>query len=498
MYNLYKVVIKKILKTPQGIATIVALAVLALYPFSHFPLVPGFGISPFQFVSLPIAVFGAVAAVWWILRNQTIARSLDKGRERPLVWLALLFTWLAFSFLWGSRTTHELYYIGLVFASFSFALGMYALFRLGSLQTSFIAQIVIIAAVVLSVGAVWQFIGESIGVARAYTNICKTCLQHDIGVARSSGFSQEPEHFSTVLLGPLVLLLLILVGQKRGGRNLLLWLGVLSVVIALLLASSRSGLLAFAFVLLSFGGLAIYHRAKLFMIGLVGTCVAAMVLVLGLVAWSGTVGDAAGSKYTTERYTAHVSGGLVVFGDEQKRLADVEDSIKQKAEVKSSEAKDFNYVTDAVDYGPSGAVVYSAQSRIETYRTATAIWTQNLKNFVVGIGWGNFGAAAQVRDPAAFNKNTIVNNQYLQIAVELGLVGLVLFAVVVASAAQFVYRSALDAKAKIAIFVLFIAYGIQLLFYSGLHLLQFWLSLAIVSYVIYVTVRRRKSKSAKK
>lgn len=488
---------QKFFKTPQGIATGIAVVILALYPFSHFPLVPGLGISPFQLASLAVAVFGGYAAIVWIGRNKVVISDTDKAKGQPLAWMVVLLVWLSLSFLWGSRTTHELYYIGLVLASFLFALGIFTLLKVGGVSKDLIVRVVSIAGVVLSLGAVWQFVGESAGVDRAYTNICKTCLQYDIGVARSSGFSQEPEHFSTVLLAPLVLLLLLLVGQKLNKRSLSLWVGTACIVIALLLASSRSGLLALAFILCTFIVFAIRRQAKPFIYGLGGTCTVAVMLALGLVAWSGTVGEATGSKYTLERYVAHVSGGVVTLGGERERLSEVEDSIKQKVEVKSSESEEFNYVTDATNYGPSGAIVYSTQSRLETYKTAIAIWTQSVRNLLIGVGWGNFGAAAQARNPTAFNKNTIVNNQYLQVAVELGLIGVVLFIGSVVVAARFLYRSALDAKVKFAVYVLFVAYGIQLLFYSGLHLLQFWLSLAIVAYVLYANIQKPKSKPVK-
>lgn len=483
--------VQKIFKHPYSFAIIVATLILILYPFSHFPLLPGIGISPFQFAGVGIALLGGVVSLWWMVKNKNTIPKKAVITQIPIFWTLVLLGWLSASFLWGGHTSHELYYISLVLVAFLFAIGIYGLFRASKIQINYLTKVILVVGVVLSIWAVWQFIGESIGIDRAYTNICKTCLQHDIGFARASGFSQEPEHFSTVLLGPLVLMLVLLMQNRQRKAQSLLWVGAISIVAALLLASSRSGLLALSFILVSFGVFATLQHKGRFAVKLCGAFAGAIIVTLALIGWSGTVGDSSGSKYTLERYVAHVSGGLVVFGDEQKRLSEVESSIEQKVESKAGPSQ-FNYVTDATDYGPSGAIVYSTESRLETYKAALSLWTQNGKNFLIGVGWGNFGTAAHMRNPVVFNQDTIVNNQYLQIAVELGLVGVGLFVLSVVYVGRFIYVSALDGRLKFAIAVLFIGYGIQLMFYSGLHLLQLWLSASVVAYVIYLHSNKKK------
>lgn len=469
------------------------LIILALYPFSHFPLLPYVNISPFQFLALGVALVGGLHAITWLIQKKRLPEILRPSQ--PLFWAFACTVWLTVSLLWGNQTTHELYYIALLFVGIFFAIGVYGLLRRSGVSLAVLSKMIIIAGVVVSIVALWQFVGESNSVSTAYTGICPTCLQHDIGFARPSGFSQEPEHFSTVLMAPLIISFTLLLGRSRQRR--LLWVGMLMMVVAFLLSASRSGFIALAGVLVAYSIFAAMRGRHGSIAGMSAVLIVSGCIALAAVAWSGTVGDRAGSAYVTERYIAHATGGLIVVGEERDRLNQVEATVEQKvAASNQAEPKEFNYITEGAGQGPSGAIAYSAQSRLETYKTALSIWTDSPRNFMLGVGWGSFGKVAQQRDPTAFTKNTIVNNQYLQIAVELGLIGIVLVAILIWKLVMTVWQSKVPSEIKFAIFVLFGAYGIQLLFYSGLHLLQFWLSAAVVAYILVLYEKKARLKKA--
>lgn len=473
-------------------ARMAVITILVLYPLSHFPLLPGLGISPFQLVASGVAVLGLGTLLLRLVHSRTVPDGIRPFQ--PFFWFLVLVSWLLLSFLWGDQSAHELYYIGLLFIGVGFAFGMFILLQTSKLTPALLARVVVSVGVVLSLVAVWQFVGESMAVDRSLTGICPTCLQPDIGFARPSGFSQEPEHFSTVLFAPLVVSLTLLVSARLTKRQqYLLWAGVVSMLTAFLLAASRSGLLALVGVLLAFSIYAVLQGARTYVVRVAAALMLAVAVVLLAMVWSGTVGQKAGSAYVTERYIAHTSGGLLVVGEEQDRLQEVESSVQKKETVQQqSGSDDFNYITEGAGYGPSGAIAYSAQSRLETYKMALSIWTENAQNFVLGVGWGNFGASAQQREPAAFAKNTIVNNQYLQVGVELGLVGVLLAVMCAWQFARLIYQSVISSQLKLAIFVLFGVYGVQLLFYSGLHLLQFWLSAAVTAYILVVYEKKSR------
>lgn len=482
---------------PVGKLSVLALFVIALYPMSHFPLLPVFNVSPFQLIAVMTAVYGIVVSLMALSRSSKITELYK--RLLPMRWALIFIIWLSVSFAWGRHTSHELYYIGLVLISLFFTAGVYRLLRVSKLSLRLLSKIIIISAIVVSFAALWQFTAESTGLSRTYTGICPTCLQHDIGFARPSGFSQEPQHFSTILLGPLVLSLTLLLGSLSRRWQTLLWASVFVMITALLLSASRSGLIALVGVVGALSAYALVQKRRRFVLNISGVLVAAIIFTLAGVAWSGTVGDKAGSAYVAERYVAHATGGLVVVGGEQARLDKVDSSVAQKETAKQQAGiEDPNYITEGAGEGPSGAIAYSAQSRLETYKMALSIWTDNPRVFLFGVGWGGFGASAQQREPAAFTKDTIVNNQYLQLAAELGVIGLSLAVFAVWQLARLVLRSAQSNRIKLAIIVLFSAYGIQLFFYSGLHLLQFWLSAAIVAYILVGHEAKTRKKTIQK
>lgn len=486
---------KKLHDLPARKTSLLVLCVVALYPFSHFPLLPVIDISPFQIAAVVIAVLGGISVLRQIVSASD--KTAQVGAYKPLYGVFAFFGLLSLSFLWSSRTSHELYYIALMWVGLLFALGIYTLLSRSRMAIPVLVKAVIVAGVLLSCVALWQFVGESSGLERSYTGICPTCLQHDIGFARPSGFSQEPEHFSTVLFGPIVVALTVLFSRLRRRQQHWLWFSIFAMLTVFLLSASRSGFIALGVVLALYVIFAARRRDWLYLGWGVGVFVVSLIVALLSIAWSGTVGDKSGSAYVTERYLAHASGGLVVVGEERARLDQVESSVKQKEAAKQQAgADDFNYITEGVGQGPSGAIAYSAQSRLETYKTALTIWTDSVRNFIVGVGWGNFGAVAQQREPAAFTKSTIVNNQYLQIAVELGLVGILIFMYAFLQVARYVWRHVHRPAVKLGICALFGAYGLQLMFYSGLHLLQFWLSAAVVAYILIAYEKKTRAKKA--
>jgi hypothetical protein len=59
-------------------------------------------------------------------------------------------------------------------------------------------------------------------------------------------------------------------------------------------------------------------------------------------------------------------------------------------------------------------------------KEALAIWSANIQTILFGVGTGGFGAALHDKNPA-YTSQSIVNNQYIEVLTELGVVGLLAF-----------------------------------------------------------------------
>ncbi len=467
-------------KTMVRLAWLMASLALVLYPFSHFPAIL-FQASPFQLLGILIGLIGVGAGFHWMVRHTTRLSKMSLLNQ-PVFWAVILLCWTTLSFVWGQHTLHQIYTIGLLWLGFFFALGLLVCFKVGRLQPKQIARILLVVGVILSLFCVYQFIGDSLGFSRSYTQICVSCTQQDVGFSRVSGFSLEPEFLSVILLLPLMITAHTLFTRHSSFKPFLVWLSAMLLLLPYFLGASRSGLLALVVCLGGFLLTGIILKKYRFCLDLVGAVFASFILTLVLVAWSGGVHGGQGARYSIERYVSHVSAGYIKIGGEEARVKRVEQTLKQKQAQTTEEGQPFSYVKDTLQYGQSGSVIYSTQSRLETYKLAVKIWLASPKNFLIGVGWGGFGAAAQKYN-SAFTPINIVNNQPLQFAVELGAVGLSLALLVVVSLVRFILRSK-NKSLKLSILLLLAGYSMQLLFFSGLHLLQFWLTFALIFYIL--------------
>jgi hypothetical protein len=59
-------------------------------------------------------------------------------------------------------------------------------------------------------------------------------------------------------------------------------------------------------------------------------------------------------------------------------------------------------------------------------KEALAIWATNIQTILFGVGTGGFGAALHDKSPV-YASQSIVNNQYIEVLTEMGLVGLLAF-----------------------------------------------------------------------
>ena len=127
-----------------------------------------------------------------------------------------------------------------------------------------------------------------------------------------------------------------------------------------------------------------------------------------------------------------------------------------------------------------GYVEESTGTRVRLNDAAIQIWSKNLKNAVLGVGLGGAGQALY-NDGLSPAPKEIIQNEYFSLLLETGVVGVILGVLAV----TIFIRKMIRGENAGMVLALMVAYGVSLMFFSGLpNALHIYL-LPIVIYVIY-------------
>ena len=296
---------------------------------------------------------------------------------------------------------------------------------------------------IVTIFGVYQFIGDWIGLPPAVTGLRELYTKEILGFPRVQSTALEPLYFANYLLVPLSILLSLFMGRvhffKPSVFAVLIGLGVLNVVLTV----ARGGYIAF-FVSACILLLYYFFQLQLFTWRNVGYAAAAG--ILGLIVLFQVVSF----DKVIRQFTGHVSLSGIL----------------------------------------SGA---SYNERVEMFQVAENAWREHP---IVGIGPGSFGPY-EAEHPYIMPDHgwRIVNNEYIELLAENGLIGLlsllVLFGIVILRS----IKALLQTKDRFIHAVLlgvlagFIGILIQYNTFSILYIVHIWftigLLIAIQNYILY-------------
>lgn len=126
-----------------------------------------------------------------------------------------------------------------------------------------------------------------------------------------------------------------------------------------------------------------------------------------------------------------------------------------------------------------GYVEESTGTRVRLNDAAIQIWSKNLKNAVLGVGLGGAGQALY-NDGLSPAPKEIIQNEYFSLLLETGMVGVILGVLAVA----LFIRKVIPGENAGMVLALMEAYGVSLMFFSGLpNALHIYLLLALFGVV---------------
>lgn len=410
---------------------------------------------------LAVMAFASLPAVW---------RKRRELVRLPAVWVVgvLMLVSLA-SLLWTINLTRGVLTAGVTGMLFTVFLGAMAeRGRLCQLMLKIIRVYLYSALAMCGVALVQFFAGLWLGAST--TLLCAGCVAEQFGFVRPNAFLIEPQFLGNALL-PAALLLTHRV--IRGSRDWRLWVALALVVMVLVLTLSRGALLAFAAGVVVLAVLYWRYARRWMMVA--GVFMASVAGALGLQGLAVVMNPA-----VDETFTAAVTKSIhqLTMGVVDVRPSEPSESQQEAAEIAQEEAKESNF---------DGYVEESTSAR--TTRTSLALqrWRADVGTVMFGVGIGSAGLAIHEMFPEQLGAREIVQNEYVEILLERGLIGLVSFLAVLAG--LFV-----AARKQSWLWAIIAAFMVQWLFFSGYpNALHVYLTLILIS---AATLRRDPSAPA--
>lgn len=329
------------------------------------------------------------------------------------VWLVTAFTLLAsLSVVWAPNTLRAVLTAGVIVCIYLVFLGALAhkerLVR--SLPKLLKVTIIVSAAMALLVfvqffAGIWLVYGQGL--------LCAGCVSDQFGFVRPNLFAIEPQFLGSLFL-PGALLLASLILQKK--QRWYVWAAFCLVVAALLLTLSRGALFAFLAGLMV---LAVIHRGRLKRLGMTA------VLLVGVFI-----------SVTFMQGLASVMNPRIeetFLGAASKSINQLSLGVIKLPVVKNKPAAPSvvpTVVDEAKKEKPaySGYVEESTTIRLKFSDYALQTWQRApWLEKAFGVGVGGAGIAMNRAFPEVIDAKEIVQNQYIEVLLEMGLIGFVLF-----------------------------------------------------------------------
>jgi len=369
---------------------------LSYLPLLHFSKVSGANV---ELSLLEIYLVGLV-----IINLPNIFRNLNSLRQNKIVWLTGLVVILStLSLFWTSNLSRGLLTLGVEFVLFGVFLSFLSMKRF-KLLMPYLIQIYIFSAVIMSFLALIQVIyGTWIDFG-----LCRGCLAAGFGFVRPSLFTAEPQFLGSLLIAPILILAYRLSARK--------WdvFGVVSLSItslALYLTLSRGAIYAVVIGLIVLAFISYSHIKKYLLV---------LVIILGSFILGMMV------HATSAQFNPHIAGNF--YDSISKSVNHLSMGLVSLPAPKISEPITVSEQPKAVF---DGYVAKSTDERVNMTSLGLQTWTAQPKTVLIGVGIGGSGQSILDYTGKISSSSEIIQNQYIEILLEKGIIGFVLFGVII-------------------------------------------------------------------
>ena len=423
------------------------LAPVAIW-FSYSPVISLGGDATMNYelsITLIYAVVLAIVGLPTILR-----RWRDLIRSKHLWILTAFVVWSGLTILWSANQGRAILAEGVLGVVYLIFLAAWA--RRTELRRllPILARLLVISAVVASLLAIGQMVLGTFIQSRNATGLCAGCVAAQFGFVRPNLFAIEPQFLGNLLLAPILIMAYVLISRRRTVGNSLIFI---LLVTTLGLTLSRGAIYACLI-----GIVVMWLTVKkrwLNKLSLVDLLLVAAALCLGLQG-----GLAAINPHISETFWGavtksinHLSLGVI---DLRGCAVDSEPTTSSTSSAVTSTDPEQKPAYD-------GYVAESTDVRVNLTKTALSAWSkQDLLHRLFGTGLGSSGVVLAEQTGSTYEKE-IVQNEYVEILLERGVVGLLLFVAAVVSTFHKPRR-----RNQTWVWSILVAYLVQWCFFSGM------------------------------
>lgn len=319
-------------------------------------------------------------------------------------------------------------------------LGIYLHLKSEKLPEKF-RKVIIIETLAICAVCFIQAVFDRLGVGREYTLLCPGCTTDILGFAHPNGFAIEPQFMGSLLIAPLFLTLNSLLENKNKKSQISLIVATLIIGTTLFFTFSRGAI--FATIIATFYLIFKLKSVKKFL----------KIFILGTLSFSFSLGLQIALSATTPIKTADTVINQVSLG-----------GIKLVIENEEFDEPPVDAAMETTVPLFDGYIAESTDRRLELSNFAVRITNENPSNLLFGTGLGSAGTEMYRRFPERQgHEKEIVQNQYLETLLEMGLLGIIALALTIVTFVK-LEKLKFDSYTK----AITIAFVITIIFFSGL------------------------------
>lgn len=372
------------------------------------------------------------------------------------------------SSIWSENHLRAILTSGILFLLTFTVLTSILLFKERKELRTELIKVLLLSAALIAVVCWAQCILDIAGVPRSITMLCKGGTYESFGFPHPNGFAIEPQFMGNLLLAPVLLSFYLLFAHayKNHKQKILLILLTLFLSATLFLTLSRGAIFSFG---VGIAVLVVGCGLKKYAGFLKSLAVAIIIGLSGLLVALTADGVFASLSPTNDTFMSGVSkavhqlslGVIDIRPAEYKEVQTEEETSSLHSQPDENASPDSGKTSTPESSNFSGYVAESTDVRLNLNTLAFNTWKDNPQYILIGTGLGSAGIAMNKAYPAEIGPKEIVQNEYVSLLLELGILGCIIILAVA------IYAAIKIPKNPLLIAVIF-SFAFSLLFFSGL------------------------------
>lgn len=393
-----------------------------------------------------------------------IWRSRDVlARSSIVLSFGVFILWSATTIIWSDNPLRGVLSVGIAGVLWLILLAVLADRKRVQKLAPVLAKLLLLATMIICALELAQFVGGIWLSRREPLLLCLGCSAVQFGFVRPNVFAIEPQFLGNMLLLPTLILTRRLIIKRWSRQNVLMFMIALS---GLFLTMSRGAI--YAFVIGAIVLAVVYYKQWRRLLSGIGLTVAVFVIALAMQGFA-----AALNPHLTEslggaiaKVVSQLSLGVINLDKPSKSNVNADANVPEQATAKASNEAKPRY---------DGYVAESTDVRTNFSKVALSVWSSNPRNMLIGVGVGGAGVAMARYEHSDWSKE-IVQNEFVEVLMERGVIGLGLLLLLIGMIMYVLWRSH-----NVWAWAILIAYLVQYCFFSGLpNALHVYVAVAVL------------------